>query len=801
VTTAVAAVEPRGARRGWRHLLAEAVVSPRSSDPPRRRPADMGVLAASLVLLAVTAVRARPTSGPEVDLAVFLNGLPQGLAGAVLVALRFGSLWVVAVVAGLGARAHRRVLSVQLLIAGVLAWSSGRALAAWYGERRPPPGISVHSGDLQQYPLVRIAVAVAVVAAAAPYLTRLARRFTTALITVMAVAAVSLGVGLPTDVVAGLLLGWASAAVVRLLFGSPAGRPSLDQLAEALAEIRADASALHFAPTQEPGSTRVLARAGDGVDLCIRAYGRDERDAQLLSKLWRFIWYEDSGPTLYVTRLQEVEHQAYAMLLATQAGAAVPQVVAATSAGPATAILVERRPRGALLSDLDPTQLTDDTLHAAWRTAVGLRRARVAHGALDLTKLFLTEAGDVLAVDFSVAATAVTDALLDADAAKLLAATSVAVGPERAVAAAHAALGDAGLVTALPYLQPPVLTDSVRRALRRHRGALGELRAAAAAAVGSEPPTLVQLERVRPRSLALALSTFVGVYALFGQLGNVSLLTDELRHAAWGWVAVAALLSAATNVGYAIAYVGATTARVPFGRTVELQAAGSFTNLIAPNGFGTAAINARFLQLRGVPLPAAVGSLFVNTIGSALAQLALFAAMVPVASTRLDLSLIPWGSLLVGVTAVGAVAAVAGAVVWRLPRVRRSIAQRARPALDQLLGVLRSPAKLALILGGQLLVQLLFAATLGAACLAFGATVPLSTLLLVNIASSTLSGLVPAPGGLGVAEATLAAALTATGIDSPTAIAATLTHRFVTTWLPSVPGWLALRALERGDDL
>jgi glycosyltransferase 2 family protein len=74
-------------------------------------------------------------------------------------------------------------------------------------------------------------------------------------------------------------------------------------------------------------------------------------------------------------------------------------------------------------------------------------------------------------------------------------------------------------------------------------------------------------------------------------------------------------------------------------------------------------------------------------------------------------------------------------------------------------------------------------------------------LLLVNIASSTLSGLVPAPGGLGVAEATLAGALTATGVPSTTAISIALTYRLITTWLPTVPGWFALRALERGDDL
>jgi uncharacterized membrane protein YbhN (UPF0104 family) len=77
----------------------------------------------------------------------------------------------------------------------------------------------------------------------------------------------------------------------------------------------------------------------------------------------------------------------------------------------------------------------------------------------------------------------------------------------------------------------------------------------------------------------------------------------------------------------------------------------------------------------------------------------------------------------------------------------------------------------------------------------------LTSLLLVNIASSTLSGLIPAPGGLGVAETTLAGALTATGVPAPTAISIALSYRLVTTWIPWVPGWLALRALQRHEDL
>jgi hypothetical protein len=153
-------------QRAWRRVLARTVVSARSAERRRRRASDVVVLVGSCVLLVVIALRARPATGAEVDLADFLNQFVP-VAGVTL-ALRFGSLWVVGLVAGLGALARRWRLSLELLIAGAAAWSLGRALAGWYGRQLPPPGIIVRTGGLQEFPLVRIAVAVAVVSTAAP---------------------------------------------------------------------------------------------------------------------------------------------------------------------------------------------------------------------------------------------------------------------------------------------------------------------------------------------------------------------------------------------------------------------------------------------------------------------------------------------------------------------------------------------------------------------------------------------------------------------------------------------------------
>ena len=70
-------------------------------------------------------------------------------------------------------------------------------------------------------------------------------------------------------------------------------------------------------------------------------------------------------------------------------------------------------------------------------------------------------------------------------------------------------------------------------------------------------------------------------------------------------------------------------------------------------------------------------------------------------------------------------------------------------------------------------------------------------LLLINMAASALSSLIPVPGGVGAAEAGLTAGLVAVGVDESTAFAIAFTHRLCTNYLPPIWGSLSLRWLER----
>jgi glycosyltransferase 2 family protein len=46
-------------------------------------------------------------------------------------------------------------------------------------------------------------------------------------------------------------------------------------------------------------------------------------------------------------------------------------------------------------------------------------------------------------------------------------------------------------------------------------------------------------------------------------------------------------------------------------------------------------------------------------------------------------------------------------------------------------------------------------------------------------------------------EAALVAGFTGVGVEAGVAVAAVLSYRLLTYWIPILPGWIALRVLER----
>ena len=65
------------------------------------------------------------------------------------------------------------------------------------------------------------------------------------------------------------------------------------------------------------------------------------------------------------------------------------------------------------------------------------------------------------------------------------------------------------------------------------------------------------------------------------------------------------------------------------------------------------------------------------------------------------------------------------------------------------------------------------------------------------MSAAVLSSLVPVPGGIGAAEAALAAGLIAMGVDESAAFTIAITQRLWTFYLPPIWGYASLRWLTR----
>src|SRR5206468_1755711 len=92
------------------------------------------------------------------------------------------------------------------------------------------PGGIVINGYYMSFPVLQVALFMAVATAGLPYLARGVQRLVETFIALVALASAVGGHGLPLNVLGSLAIGWGATAVVRLVFGSPLGLPSADDV-------------------------------------------------------------------------------------------------------------------------------------------------------------------------------------------------------------------------------------------------------------------------------------------------------------------------------------------------------------------------------------------------------------------------------------------------------------------------------------------------------------------------------------------------------------------------------------------
>jgi uncharacterized protein (TIRG00374 family) len=790
----------------WSQRVRSLLLGPHGGGTTRRRASDAVRVGIAAVLVVICVPLVQANTSVEIHVTELITPPPSGIHWLITALWFVGSIGVIVTLVLIGLLVPRLRAVRQMGLAGLAALAICLLLDALLGTTAGRPPLSDLTGFNPRFPVLQLAIATAVALAGLPYLSRPMHRLVVGAVSLAALCAVIGGYGLPLGVLAAVIVGWGTAAACHLAMGAPNGLPSASEVTDAVRDLRVEVRGLSSMPRQEWGVAAFAGTDAEGRPVELAVYGRDAADAQWLRKVWRFCIYRDSGPTLIINRLQEVEHEAYLTFLAAHAGALVPQIVAAGRCGPAhDAALVTRLPEGRRFSQLGADQVSDDDIDGFLRSVLVLRAAGISHGALSPETVLTTAQGPLLR-DFRRASSSAPTMRTDRDLAAAVGAAAVVVGVDRAVASTCRVLDTQTIQAVLTRLQRSTLDPETVRIAGSQKGLLKTLRESLASAAGVEVPKLVEAKRISWPNLLMVVGSLVGLWLIIGVLTDVSGSLSVIRGASWGWVAAAFVLAQLPVVTGAWALTGAVMGPLPFGRCVALETSNLFTSFVGGDAavFG---VRVRFFQRQGLDAPAAISSGAIAGSASWVIKGVLFLVCLPFAVGDFHKPTSSDGGGHQGIVWIIIIAvlaiAVVLAVVTLVPRVRRLATEKARPHLvtiwKDVKAIAVEPRKIAYVLGGSLGSQVLIALCLGASLHAVGEHANFATIIVVLTLASMIGGAAPVPGGAGVIEVGLIAGLTAAGIPQNQAVAAVFIERLCTAYLPPIWGWGTLFWMRRSD--
>jgi uncharacterized protein (TIRG00374 family) len=483
------------------------------------------------------------------------------------------------------------------------------------------------------------------------------------------------------------------------------------------------------------------------------------------------------------------------------AGISTQHLLAVSEVGPDAALLAFEHVPGRSFSSVGHA-IGDAELAGAWEIVRDLQAARIAHRALTAQNFLQATNGRVYVQGIQDGAVAASDVMLRIDLAEALVTLSLAADPIRAIQAGKVVLGNAALARALPALQLVALGATTRELLKENRELLTTLRTAILDELPETATEIEQIdiERIKPRTLLTVIAGSVAAYLLLTQLGKVN-LSEVFRNADTTWVLIGLGFSISTYIAATLALSGVVPERLKFWKTLQAQFAVSFATLVTPPTLGSVAINIRYLSKQGMHTALAGASIAVSQALSFVSHIILLFIAVIAAGTSSDFTFRPPRTAIIVVLIV----ALSVTALLTLPNIRSWASQKIQPIFSQVVPRLSSlanqPAKLATGVFGVFLLNVSYCLCLVASVRAFTPDASIAAIALVYLTAAVVGQAAPTPGGLGAVEAAMAAGLTAAGIDPGIAISATLIFRLLTFWLPTLPGWLAFRNLQRTGDL
>jgi uncharacterized membrane protein YbhN (UPF0104 family) len=763
-----------------------------------RRPPDAVRLTIAVIGAVLAGMWAQTQSSFDANLFQPINALGNGLESyAKFFVYGFGTIWTVLGIALLLLLVRQVRMAAQTAIAGAAAWGIATLVADILGTHSVKGyTINVRVGDGPAYPSVYVAVALALALALSPYVARPLRRLTALIVLMVALSTMYLGTALPSDILGGIFVGMAVVGIIRLVAGSPAGRPTLAEARTAITDLGYEVDSLEYVSEQNVRSSVFDVTLVAGGRRRVDAFGRDQRDAQVGAKLWRRMAFKEPSLAVFGTRTQETEHIAYALMRAERAGIAAPRVDRTGVGGADIALLVTVPTDGRPFADLADDEITDDLGAKVWQGVQTLHSAGIAHGDLDGYHVLVGPDGSVAFDDFASASADGDDFYRKRDHASLIVQSALRIGNERAAALALAALGKERLAEVIPLVQPAALPRGIGKGEKKLGKTLKELRTALAAAAEVEDVQTLKIKRLDWANIGIMIGVIIALVIAYSSMSGVNWASvkGEFENATWGWAVLALVMYPLIPASWATALMGCVNYDLPFLPTVITQQACSFLNLITPNGIGGTALQLDYLHKQGVPVASGGSAMVLSTgVGGAI-QMILFLVAAAITATAVDTSApsVDGSQVLI---AIAVIAALLG-IILKVPKLKNKIVPAVKKAVTDIWAVVRNPHKAMLLIGGDTAGNLIYPAILGVCLLAFHQHLDFAQLVVVQVGAGMVGNVAPVPGGIGVTEAALTGALTAFGIPASPALAAVLVFRGITFVFPAFLGFFTLRWLR-----
>lgn len=299
------------------------------------------------------------------------------------------------------------------------------------------------------------------------------------------------------------------------------------------------------------------------------------------------------------------------------------------------------------------------------------------------------------------------------------------------------------------------------------------------------------------QTILLVLIIVLAARVFIPQLDTLAESIKELASANLVWVALAAVLFLCGMPVLAFQFTALSFKKLDFSITLRVQAATMFISKLLPQGVGLISTNIYYYIKKGHTPSEATAALTMNAITSFIAYIFLIIAALFYSDISLR-GIFEEGTVRSNISILGLLFLIAAAItIFNATGIKNKIkASWANFKLNLVRYKERPKAVFSSTVWNGIGTSLNILALICSAK-ALGVDISFADAFLAYTFGNIAATLVPTPGGLGSAEMGIYSGLVLAGIDQSSAMSITLLYRFVSYWLPTIPGYYFFNSLKK----